>query len=550
MWQLVFRNGARLLLGSTAAGATGITFAMHSDEGFNRSLYFWRKAFPIYLHYRAAQLYMDHLKLPEEEQNIEYEKLHEKYAPEVFDIVLELKGFYVKLAQTGSTRPDVLPKQYLDRAAKLQDDAPSKPVEEICAIIEKSYGKPMDQLFQFIDPKPLGAASIGQAHRAVLLDGQEVAVKVQHPDAETFFRWDIKTIQDFCRYFQPVHLPFLVEVEKQFMTEFNYIEEAKNLALVKKNIAKSPYAKKVAIPEPKLELCTKEVLVMEFLKGRKLLDGIQDHFEAIAADKGVTVEFLKQDQERKDKEREARGLDIETGPSSSQLHLYGLTLGAKRLVRRIGRVSYDYTLGFIAPQKWKPREDEQHQLLNLPEILKLVMDVHGYEIFVNGSFNGDPHPGNILLLEDGRLGLIDYGQVKHISREHKIHLAKLIVALASGSRDDIIDVLTKEMRIKTTNMDPYFLEKQARLMIDNDDRTVTEGMNPQLFLEHLHKIDRIEYIPDEYVMAFRCSLLLRGFSYLLHYKFSHAKSWEGIARQVLDEAEGANGSTSMQGTAV
>ncbi|UIZ24789.1 hypothetical protein KXD40_006740 [Peronospora effusa] len=550
MWQLVFRNGARLLLGSTAAGATGITYAMHSDEGFNRSLYFWRKAFPIYLHYRAAQLYMDHLKLPEEEQNIEYEKLHEKYAPEVFDIVLKLKGFYVKLAQTGSTRPDVLPKQYLDRAAKLQDDAPSKPVEEICAIIEKSYGKPMDQLFQFIDPKPLGAASIGQAHRAVLLDGQEVAVKVQHPDAETFFRWDIKTIQDFCRYFQPVHLPFLVEVEKQFMTEFNYIEEAKNLALVKKNIAESPYAKKVAIPEPKLELCTKEVLVMEFLKGRKLLDGIQDHFEAIAADKGVTVEFLKQDQERKDKEREARGLDIETGPSSSQLHLYGLTLGAKRLVRRIGRVSYDYTLGFIAPRKWKQREDEQHQLLNLPEILKLVMDVHGYEIFVNGSFNGDPHPGNILLLEDGRLGLIDYGQVKHISREHKIHLAKLIVALASGSRGDIIDVLTKEMRIKTTNMDPYFLEKQARLMIDNDDRTVTEGMNPQLFLEHLHKIDRIEYIPDEYVMAFRCSLLLRGFSYLLHYKFSHAKSWEGIARQVLDEAEGENGSTSMQGTAV
>ncbi|CAI5747299.1 unnamed protein product [Peronospora destructor] len=549
MWHLVFRNGARLLLGSTAAtGAGGVTYAMHSDEGFNRSLYFWRKAFPIYLHYRAAQLYMDHLGFPDKEQNIEYEKLHEKYAPEVFDIVLELKGFYVKLAQTGSTRPDVLPKQYLDRAAKLQDDAPSKSVEEICAIIEKSYGRPMDQLFQFIDPKPLGAASIGQAHRAVLLDGQEVAVKVQHPDAETFFRWDIKTIQDFCRYFQPAHLPYLVEVEKQFMTEFNYIEEAKNLALVKKNIAKSPYAKKVAIPEPKLELCTKEVLVMEFLKGRKLLDGIQDHFEAIAADKGVTVEFLKQDQERKDKEREAHGLDIETGPSSLQLRLYRLTLGAKRLARRIGRVSYDYTLGFIAPKKWKPREDEQHQLLNLPEILKLVMDVHGYEIFVDGSFNGDPHPGNILLLEDGRLGLIDYGQVKHISREHKVHLAKLIVALASGSRDDIIDVMTKDMRIKTTNMDPYFLEKQAHLMIDNDDRTVTEGMNPQRFLEHLHKIDQIKYVPDEYVMAFRCSLLLRGFSYLLHYNFSHAKSWEAIARQVLHEAEGE--STSMQSTAV
>jgi hypothetical protein len=60
------------------------------------------------------------------------------------------------------------------------------------------------------------------------------------------------------------------------------------------------------------------------------------------------------------------------------------------------------------------------------------------------------------------------------------------------------------------------------------------------------RIDRIEYIPDEYVMAFRCSLLLRGFSYLLHYKFSHAKSWEGVARQVLREveAETTNASTS------
>ncbi|RLN57720.1 hypothetical protein BBP00_00007390 [Phytophthora kernoviae] len=286
-----------------------------------------------------------------------------------------------------------------------------------------------------------------------------------------------------------------------------------------------------------MELCTKEVLVMEFLKGRKLLDGIQDHFEVIAADKGVTIEFLKQEQEQKDKEREAQGLDIETGPSSLQLRLYGLSLGAKRLVRRIGRVSYDYTLGFVAPVKWTLREDEKHQLLNLPEILKLIMDVHGYEIFVDGSFNGDPHPGNIMLLEDGRLGLIDYGQVKHISQEHRVHLAKLIVALAGGSRGDIIEVLTKDMRIRTTNMDPYFLEKQARLMIDNDDRFVTEGMNAQLFLEHLHTIDRIEYIPDEYVMAFRCSLLLRGFSYLLHYKFSHAKSWESVAKQVIHDVE-------------
>jgi aarF domain-containing kinase len=481
---LVFRNGARLLLGSAAAATGGVTYAAYSDEGFHRSLFFWRKAFPIYLHYRAAQVLMERRGLSDAEQDAEYARLHEKYAPEVFGIVLELKGFYIKLAQLGSTRPDVLAEPYLSRAAQLQDDAPSKPLEEICAIIERSYGRPVGEVFEHIDTKPLGVASIGQAHRAVLKgSGQEVAVKVQHPDAETFFRWDIKTIQDFCRFFQPEHLPYLVEVEKQFMTEFNYFEEGRNLALIRSNLAKSPYADKVAIPAPRLDMCTKEVLVMEFLRGRKLLDGIQDHFEAIAADRGVTVEQLKQEQKRIDEERERLGLDIESGPGASKLRLYAVTLAAKRAARQVGRWAYDYSLGWVSPMEWP--KDEQHQLLNIPAILQLIMDVHGHEIFVDGSFNGDPHPGNILLLDDGRLGLIDYGQVKHITREHRMNLAKLIVALAEGTRDDIIRVLTEDMGVRTEKLDPYYLEKQARLMIDNDDRSVTEGMNAQLFVEKL-----------------------------------------------------------------
>lgn len=484
MAQLVFRNGARLLLASTAAAAGGVSYTAYTDEGFHRSLFFWRKAFPIYLHYRVAQLYMDRFTPSKAEQDAVYAQLHEKYAPLAFDIVLELKGFYIKLAQLGSTRPDFLAEPYLQRAIKLQDDAPAKPVSDICDIITQSYGRPASEVFSEIDPQPLGVASIGQTHRAVLASsGDEVAVKVQHPDAETFFRWDIKTIQDFCRLFQPEHLPYLLEVEKQFMTEFNYYEEGRNLALIRDNLAHSPYAKQVAIPEPRLDLCTKEVLVMEFLRGRKLLDGIQDHFEAIAADKGVTVDELKSEQKRLDDERERQGLDIETGPGAFQMRLYALSLGAKRVVRRLGHVSYDYTLGWVAPRQWS--NADEHQLLNIPAILQLVMDVHGHEIFVDGSFNGDPHPGNILLLDDGRLGLIDYGQVKHISREHRVNLAKLVVALAEGTRDDVVRVLTQDMGIQSANMNPYFLEKQARLMIDNDDRSVTEGVNPQLFMEQL-----------------------------------------------------------------
>nr|CCA27146.1 glycoside hydrolase putative [Albugo laibachii Nc14] len=489
----------------------------YQDEGMKRSLYFWRHAFPIYAHYRFYQIYMERVELPVEKRNQIYEKLHEKHAPDVFAIVLSLKGFYIKLAQAGSTRADFLPSQYLTRAVKLQDEAPSRPVSEIKDIISHSFQTSWDNLFSCIDPKPLGAASIGQAHRAILKDtGEEVAVKVQHPDAEKFFRADIKTIKAFCRYFQPAHLPYLEEVEKQFMTEFDYHEEALNLNMVRNNLVKSPFASRVVLPKPKIELCTKEVLVMEYLRGKKLLVGIQEHLECIAEEKGMSLEELRIKQREMDEERIAKGLDITSGPT--QLELKALAL------QRWIRLRYIQLLNCI-PGNWVAKtlkidcdKDSDKKLLNVPSILKLLMDVHGYEIFVNGCFNGDPHPGNILLLEDGRIGLIDYGQVKRISLEHRIKLAKLTVALAEGSKEDIVHALTVGMGVRSAKMNPYFLEKQARLMFDRDDLSITEGRNVQNFVEYLDLIDQIVEVPDEYIMAFRTSLLLRGFSYALHYR--------------------------------
>ncbi|CCI50692.1 unnamed protein product, partial [Albugo candida] len=443
-------------------------------------------------------------------------------------------GFYIKLAQAGSTRADFLPSQYLTRAVKLQDEAPSKPVSEIKNIISQSFQTSWDNIFTSIDPKPLGAASIGQAHRAILKDsGEEVAVKVQHPDAEHFFRSDMKTIKAFCRYFQPAHLPYLEEVEKQFMTEFNYHEEALNLEMVRDNLKKSPFASRVAVPTPKIEFCTKEVLVMEYLRGKKLLVGIQEHLECIAKERGMSLEELRTKQQKMDEERLAKGLDITLGPTQFELK----ALAVKRWIRLRYLQLLNCMPGNLVSKPLEIDCDKElnKKLLNVPSILKLLMDVHGYEIFVDGCFNGDPHPGNILLLEDGRIGLIDYGQVKRISLEHRIKLAKLTVALAEGSREDIVHALTVEMGVRSAKMNSYFLEKQARLMFDRDDLTVTEGMNVQSFVEYLDSIDQIVQVPDEYIMAFRASLLLRGFSYALHYRYSHSEAWASLAKQVIAE---------------
>ncbi|EQC27135.1 hypothetical protein SDRG_15036 [Saprolegnia diclina VS20] len=532
-------KAAMTLAGLTAAIGGGVYYGSQVDEGFARSLYFYTKAMPAYIHYRSKQVYInDVLQLSQDEQDAHYEELHDLYAPTLYDVVLHLKGFYVKLAQIGSTRHDFLPKQYLDRCKILQSDAPSKPMDEIVGIIERSFGKPISEIFLSIDTKPLGAASIGQVHKAKLLDGTTVVVKVQFPEAEHHFRNDIGTIKTFCKLAQPEQLPFLNEVEKQFMTEFDYRREAANLAEVRANIQASPYATRFVVPAPYPELCTKDVLVMEFLDGKSLLDGIQDHFELIAKEKNTTIDALKAEQERVDAERLAKGLARESGPSEDEMRQIQSYLYLRELGTKLQHGLYDYTLGWIWARAPAADDNVDHtKLLNFAEILRLIVEVHGYEIFVNGCFNGDPHPGNIMLLKDGRMGLIDYGQVKHITKDQRVRLAKLVLALADGSSEDVVYAMTHHIQVKTKHMDPYVLEKMGRIMMDRDDASVTGGVNIQLFAEQMSKRDPLVEQSDDFVMAYRVSLLLRGLSYALHYDMSHAKMWRDICARVVAEAE-------------
>ncbi|RHY98298.1 hypothetical protein DYB35_006748 [Aphanomyces astaci] len=518
-------------IGSVAVvGSASFYYLLQTDPGFARSMYFYVNAVPAYVHYRAVQRYVEDIgHLGPDEADAWYNYLHDKYATPLYGTVLTLRGFYIKLAQIASTRGDFLPKQYMDHCKTLQSDAPSTPAPEMIKILEASYGKPFHDIFESIDPTPLGAASIGQVHKAVLLDGTTVVVKVQFPEAEANFRNDITTIKRFAAVAQPAHLPFLNEIEKQFLTEFDYRREADNLDLVRANLAASPYARKFVVPKSYPDLCTKEVLVMEYLQGRKLIDAIYNHFEIVASELGVTVDELAAMQAKTDAEREAKGLAKVMGPSESTMRLYQTLWRAKQAALTM----YDYTLGYMYPRSLDPRfstHKQPRELLNFPELLRLIVEVHGYEIFVNGCFNGDPHPGNIMLLDDGRIGLIDYGQVKHLSTDQRKRLARLVVALAEGTNDDVVRSVTTDVGLVTKHMDPYVLEKMGRTMMDRDDWEITEGMNIQLFVEYLQKRDPILHQEDDYIMAYRVSLLLRGLSNALRYPVSHANMWKALAK--------------------
>ena len=76
--------------------------------------------------------------------------------------------------------------------------------------------------------------------------------------------------------------------------------------------------------------------------------------------------------------------------------------------------------------------------INLGEMLTLIVSVHAHQILVDGAFNGDPHPGNIMLLEDGRVGLIDFGQVKIIDENVRLNIGKMILAIENDDREEIV----------------------------------------------------------------------------------------------------------------
>jgi aarF domain-containing kinase len=150
---------------------------------------------------------------------------------------------------------------------------------------------------------------------------------------------------------------------------------------------------------------------MEYLPGVRLVDGVRAQYAALAKEQGTTLEAWEEQEKAKVKRGQARKLrSLEE--DAKMIKLAKWALRTKDAVLNFPRLLLNWTVGFLFP-KWIIPYHWSQLPLDLGKLLDTLMRVHAYEIFQNGSFNGDPHPGNILLMPDGRLGLIDYGQARY-----------------------------------------------------------------------------------------------------------------------------------------
>jgi hypothetical protein len=171
-----------------------------STVGLKRQLTFWARILPVvadyYWHFASSSPYVKYQEARKNKNNISSEQgrqltvtrnqrlqdCHQRHAPEILQVILELKGLFIKLGQVLSVSALPVPEPYRVRFRTLQDTVPGhEDFETIQAILEKEFGQPLDNLFERIEENPVGAASIGQAHRAVLKEtGEQVIVKVQY----------------------------------------------------------------------------------------------------------------------------------------------------------------------------------------------------------------------------------------------------------------------------------------------------------------------------------------------------------------------------------
>jgi ubiquinone biosynthesis protein len=298
-----------------------------------------------------------------------------------FRLALEDLGTtYVKLGQLLSSRPDLMPDEYIAELSRLVDEVPPVPFAELEPVIRRDLE---DDVFVRIDPEPLAAASIAQIHKALLADGRVVVVKVRRPGVVEQAEVDLDLLRRTADFLERrsesarlLQLSALAEeVDQHLRAELDFTEEANNAELIGNIIGDHP---DLVVPKVIRPLVTDSVLVLEHIEGRKV------------------------------------GVDHELEPEH-----------AARLAREFFRA-------------------------------------YVRQVAAEGLYHADPHRGNVLLTDDGRLALLDFGLLGRLDDDTRTGIAQLLLALSHNRGDDVAALILSLSMTTLESDEPGFVAELRR----------------------------------------------------------------------------------------
>jgi ubiquinone biosynthesis protein len=277
----------------------------------------------------------------------------------------ELGPTFIKLGQILSTRPDQIGAALAHELQKLQTDVPADDLPIVRQTIEEELGRPVEQLFARFDTKPLASASIGQAYRARLSDGDEVVVKVQHAGIRQRMEVDLDIMAGLAQLAEriPELQPYrpvatVAEFRRVVRRELDFAREARNLQQFARNFAGSPH---VRIPRLYPELSSSRVLTIEWLDGTKVSD------------------------------------------------------------------------------------PAVHQIpgINLAQVARHGAEMYLEMVFHHGFYHGDPHPGNLVVMVDGTIGLLDFGMVGRLDESLREDIEDMLMAIISQDAQQLTSLVMR-----------------------------------------------------------------------------------------------------------
>lgn len=346
----------------------------------------------------------------------------------------ELGPTFIKLGQIMSTRPDLLPHDIIHELEKLQDAVAPFPMTEVREVIEFELGDKLENIFKEFKEEPIAAASIGQVHRAKLLSGKDVVVKVQRPNIEKNIELDLGILKDLADFVDNrTRLGKLYnfskmaeEFETTLTNELNFRSEGENAETFKVNFKDD---ENVIVPNISWIHTTDRVLTMEEIKGISL-----KNFEAL----------------------EQAGFDK--------------TIIARNLATSIL-----------------------------------------YQILRDGFFHGDPHPGNIMVLENNTIAFLDLGMIGQLNANRKNQFLKMLMGITLKDSKLIVqaivelDAMSERINMRKLEKDIDRLRDQV-LSVPLSQIKIGEVFNEVFDLAFSYNI----MIPGEFTMLAKSLITLEG----------------------------------------
>lgn len=350
----------------------------------------------------------------------------------------ELGPTFIKFGQLLSTRPDILPGEYVKAFDSLLDQVPPFPSQQAREIIEAELKAPLSELVATFEDAPLAAASIAQVHRAMLWTGEEVVFKVRRPGIQEVIQQDLdilRRVADLIERYVP-DLAFLNavglvgEFEQAIQEEMDFLREAENASRFRANFEGS---RDLYVPKIFLHLTTEKVLVMEYLEGARI-----DELDKL----------------------------LESG-------------------------------------------------FNLDKIAQRGSDVLFKMILMDGFFHADPHAGNFLVLNNGRLGFVDFGVVGRIREDLLDAMSSTFVALLN--RD--YDALTRQsinLGFVPDSVDLERYRQEMRADLENAIEPLVGRklgqMPPMVYVERIMGLALKHHLrlPRELFLVGKCLVLFEG----------------------------------------